>query len=69
MSVINTFENWYKTLSTDDQSKLISHIIENHLQITNEGLNVGPSGLLTKGLYVGPAGSSQKVCNSCGRVL
>lgn len=68
MSVIKTFDNWYENLSSSDKSKVLEHVLNNKCQISCEGFHTGPHGVLEKGLFVAPSGSSVKSkCPVCGR--
>lgn len=69
MTTIATFDNWYKTLSKEEQSKLLTHVIETKIEVSMEGFFSGPSGTqITKGLYAGPSGQLlTSKCPQCGR--
>lgn len=67
MSVTKTFDDWYETLKVEDQTKILSHILNKKCQISCEGFHAGPTGLVTKGLFVAPSGSAAKVCPVCGK--
>lgn len=68
MSVINTFDEWYAKLSSDDKQKLLGHILNTKCNVACEGFHSGPHGVLQKGLFVAPAASaSQNKCALCGR--
>ncbi len=68
MSVIKTFDDWYEKLSSEDKNKILEHIINTKCKITCEGFHAGPHGILKKGLFVAPSGSSaQKKCPVCGK--
>lgn len=69
MTTLATFDNWYKNLPKEEQSKLLTHIIETKMEICMEGIFSGPAGTkITKGLYSGPAGQLlTSKCPQCGR--
>lgn len=81
MSGTETFDNWYKDLSSDDKEEIISHILESYTNLTyaTEGYHAGPSGeikMVLDGIHAGPSGkikpmsataSSNKKCPCCGR--
>jgi hypothetical protein len=67
MSVTKTFDDWYEKLSSDEKSQVLGHILNKKCQIACEGFHAGPSGLMTKGLFVAPSGSISKTCPVCGK--
>lgn len=67
MAVTEVFDNWFEKLSDEEKSKLLGHILNTKCQIACEGFHAGPAGLLTKGLFVAPAGVGGKVCPLCGK--
>lgn len=68
MSAIKNFDDWYEKLSPSDQSKILEHILNNKCQVACEGFHAGPHGVLQKGLFVAPSGSSAlKKCPVCGK--
>ena len=70
MSVITTFDNWFGSLSNDDQLKLIKHISETISQPMMEGYHTGPAGSqdFKKGMFTGPSGTIQTTkCPTCGK--
>lgn len=68
MFVTKTFDDWYDKLSPQEQSELLGHILNTKCKIACEGFHAGPAGLLTKGLFVAPSGSTAKGCPVCGRL-
>jgi len=64
--MIETFENWYNSLSSDQKKYLLDYIFNNKIKPINEGFFAGNIGKLEKGLFSGPI-SSQKVCPTCGK--
>ena len=64
--MIQQFENWFRSLSNDQQKELLDHILNNHIKSLNEGIFTGPAEGLRKGLFTGPV-NSQKTCPSCKR--
>ncbi|MFQ2291186.1 hypothetical protein ACK323_06650 [Aeromonas enteropelogenes] len=67
MSVTQTFDEWYKNLTVEEQTKILGHILNTKCKIACEGFHAGPTGLMTKGLFVAPSGSAAKVCPVCGK--
>ena len=66
--MIDTFENWYKTLTDTQQKQLLDHIFNKQIKSLNEGFFSGPIGKLEKGLFTGPI-SSQRICPTCSRPM
>lgn len=64
--MIETFEKWFKSLTSAQQKELLDYIFNNKVKPLNEGVFTGPIGKLEKGLFTGPI-NSQNVCPSCGR--
>jgi hypothetical protein len=67
MSVVKNFDEWYEKLTSEEKKEVLGHILNTKCQISCEGFHAGPAGLLTKGLFVAPSGSTVKVCPICGR--
>lgn len=69
MSVTETFDKWYTSLSDDEKNEILKHIINKKCQIACEGFYAGPAGTtLRKGLFVAPSGNvSLNKCPVCGK--
>lgn len=69
MDNFQKFDAWFDTLSESEQGEIVAHIISSKLEVTLEGLFVGPSGQrIAKGLFAGPAGLlSNQTCPVCGK--
>ncbi len=67
MSVTKTFDNWYEKLTSDEKSEVLSHVLNTKCKLACEGFYAGPTGLMTRGLFVAPSGAAAKVCPVCGK--
>ncbi|MFY0729963.1 hypothetical protein [Pseudomonas sp. NFX15] len=69
MSAVNTFDAWYERLSDEDKQKILKHIFDEKLFITNEGYHAGPAGEFVKGIFSAPSGMfyTQARCKLCGK--
>lgn len=67
MSVTKTFDDWYEKLTSAEKTEILRHVLNTKCKISCEGFHAGPSGLLKKGLFVAPSGSTAKACPVCGK--
>jgi hypothetical protein len=67
MSVTKTFDDWYDKLPSNQKSEVLSHVLNTKCNLVCEGFHAGPTGLMTKGLFVTPSGSTARVCAVCGK--
>lgn len=67
MSAITDFDRWFNGLNPREKQELLDHIFNRRFVQMNEGLFAGPSGDLVKGMFAGPAASTQARCPTCGR--
>lgn len=67
---VDFLRSWFEGLPRDDQREVVRFLYDGKA-ILEEGVYLGPRpGLVTKGLFVGPAPSSSgSVCQACGRPL
>lgn len=67
MSVTKTFDDWYEKLTDAEKSEVLQHVLKTKCNVACEGFYAGPTGSITRGLFVAPSGSTAKVCPLCGK--
>jgi hypothetical protein len=67
MLIKETFDNWYNQLTQTQKNEILGYILNTKCNLVCEGFHAGPIGLLAKGLFVAPTGSTAKFCPVCGK--